>query len=68
MCFQHFIVYCSVSMISISSLYQQYQFRKRPLPPSDDEEQRGELAAKLMKYNVSLPAYVGAIEDTNNLW
>ena len=50
------------------SLYQQYQFRKRPLPPSDDEEQKAELAAKLMKYNVSLPAYVGAIQDTTNPW
>ena len=49
------------------SLYQQYQFRKRPLPPSDDEEQKAELAAKLMKY-VSLPAYVGAIQDTTNPW
>ena len=43
--FQHFMVYCQVSMINV---YQQYQVRKRPLPPSDDEEQKTELAAKLM--------------------
>ena len=32
-------------IVSISSLYQHYQFRKCPLPPSDDEEQKAELAA-----------------------
>ena len=49
-------------------LFQLYQFRKRPLPPPDDEEQEAEVAAKLMKYSVSLPAYVSAIEDVNNPW
>ena len=37
-------------------LFQLYQFRKRPLPPPDDEEREAEVAAKLMKYSVSLPA------------
>jgi len=51
-----------------ATLFQLYQFRKRPLPPSGDEQQQAELAAKLMKYSVSLPAYVSAIEDVNNPW
>jgi len=51
-----------------ATLFQLYQFRKWPLPPPDDEEQEAEVAAKLMKYSVSLPAYVSAIEDVNNPW
>ena len=37
-CFQHFIVYCSVSMINVLEVYPVYVSNtKRPLPPSDDE-------------------------------
>ena len=68
-CSKHLHVFNSVSNSHHSTFFPQlYQFRKRPLPPPDDEEQSAELATKLMKYNVSLPAYVSAFEDVNNPW
>ena len=47
---------------------QCYQFRKRPLPEEDDEEDQTDLAIKLAKYNVAVPKYSEAYLETCMPW